>query len=203
MVQWADMLSGLFSVGLLPQQNPRRRKLYGRAGEYRWTSYKNRYRGLEYRVHSSWVLAHPAVFHLICELTRGALCMALSGLSYYVHMAYADLLPSTAETRRIINTCDAAAARQVIQKMAPLYDLLLARLGVTDDDPQGADFAKKTLAVACHPKGINAFADLSKPSVNWRFGCWTHHSGTLVDDGNCCSWKYFVQNRLTTEALYA
>ncbi len=52
-------------IGLDGLENLKRRELYGRPGEFRWTSY-----GFEYRSLSSTILMHPLIVELVGELTK-------------------------------------------------------------------------------------------------------------------------------------
>jgi hypothetical protein len=68
-VKTIDALFGVASVALLRgMEDPRRRLFYGKAGEYRTPDW-----GLEYRVPSSAILAHPTLTHIAFELARAAM----------------------------------------------------------------------------------------------------------------------------------
>lgn len=72
MVRTLDAIWGVLSVAMFrDMEDPRRRQYYGRAGEFRLPRH-----GLEYRVPSSAVLAHPALTHLSFDLARCVAYMA-------------------------------------------------------------------------------------------------------------------------------
>ena len=116
-----DRILGVSSVLLLDRmEDPRRRRYYGRAGEYRVPRW-----GLEYRTMSSAILAHPVLFHLCFELARSATMLACNlPLSIY----YDE------EDKRIattINDLDVDEAKKLFKKHVKIYDYILSkRFGV-------------------------------------------------------------------------
>lgn len=102
-VKAMDAILGVACVSLFASfDDPRRRKLYGLAGEYRLPPH-----GLEYRVLSNAWLMHPLLAHIVFDIGRTA---AMVGKK--------DMLSkwecSESETIRIINECDVEAARKVL-----------------------------------------------------------------------------------------
>ena len=82
---------------------PERRKMYGRAGEFRLPVH-----GLEYRVLSNFWLSSPVISNLVFELFRQAIRFAASGM--YRHCWEAN----QEEIREVINGCDVKRAREIL-----------------------------------------------------------------------------------------
>jgi Phage phiEco32-like COOH.NH2 ligase-type 2 len=102
-VKAMDAILGVACVSMFAQfDDPRRRQLYGLAGEYRLPKH-----GLEYRVLSNAWLMHPLISHIVFDLGRTA---AMVGMKNRLSEWKCD----EAETIRIINTCDVVAARNVL-----------------------------------------------------------------------------------------
>lgn len=103
MIKAIDAIAAVSCVSMFAGfDDPERRKLYGRAGEYRDTSY-----GFEYRVLSNAWLTHPLIMHIAVDLVRRATHIGAKGLLKYWKCP-------TEETIRIINECDVTAARKVL-----------------------------------------------------------------------------------------
>jgi hypothetical protein len=120
-----DGILGLAGVSLASHvDNPERRKMYGRAGEFRLPQH-----GIEYRVLSNFWLGHPALSHLVLELFRGAIKFALAGLYSTCWEG-----PEDDELREIINSCDVTKARKILSKNIPcLTAILKAKLYVNKE----------------------------------------------------------------------
>lgn len=105
MIRTMDRIAGVLSVSLLQGlEDERRRIYYGRAGEYRIPSH-----GLEYRTLSSTMLIHPAVMHLMFDLSRCAAQCSRDGLSF--------IWDSTDdETMSTINNYDVAQAKKILKR---------------------------------------------------------------------------------------
>lgn len=102
-VKAMDAILGVASVSMFAQfDDPRRRKLYGLAGEYRLPSH-----GIEYRVLSNAWLMHPLTAHIIFDLGRTALMVGMKN-------RLGEWKCDEAEVVRIINECDVTAARKVL-----------------------------------------------------------------------------------------
>jgi len=115
MVKGMDAILGVACVSMFASfDNPKRRELYGLAGEYRMPKH-----GMEYRVLSNAWLIHPVIMHMVFDLGRTAAMFGARDLLKYWQC-------DQDETIRIINTCDVAAARQVLEKNKELLLKLIA-----------------------------------------------------------------------------
>lgn len=183
-IKWCDIIAGVWSVALLPQQNPRRRKLYGRAGEYRTTYYSStKSVGLEYRTHSSYVLAHPAIWHLMYEITRSAFILGMSGAGEFIR----DLFPSDTTIKNIINKVDVKAAQALVKTHKDFYKATLRHLGV---------YAQNlAYNLSQMDKGLQNAVDFTNIPANWKLtplgvtSSWAGHSGSKN-----CNWTSFSNN---------
>jgi hypothetical protein len=109
MIKELDRVLGVLGVAAFQYyDDPRRRMLYGRAGEYRTPKY-----GFEYRVLSSAWTIHPGIAQFVYEVAREVVGGVL-------HLTKDEPLPwwnaSEDEVRRCINNCDVALARELIER---------------------------------------------------------------------------------------
>lgn len=95
-----------------------RRRMYGRAGEFRLPKH-----GLEYRVLSNFWLCHPLIFHLVFEVMRLAFNLGEQGLFPVVWEGKEE------EIRDIINWCDVDGARKMLKKNEGVLRSLLVKKG--------------------------------------------------------------------------
>lgn len=103
-----DKIAGLLLTALFRDlEDPRRRKAYGRPGEYRVPNAAQLH--LEYRTPSAWCLYSPEVYNFAADICRFAYRMGLyqDGRSFP--------LP---DVKEIILNCDADAAVKVIEEYA-------------------------------------------------------------------------------------
>lgn len=109
-----DAIVGVACVSLFGSyDDPRRRMMYGLAGEYRLPPH-----GIEYRVLSNAWMCHPSIMHLVFGLARKAFIFGqMELLSHWVG--------TEAETIRIINQCDVDAAREVLKVNEKLFKSIL------------------------------------------------------------------------------
>lgn len=116
-VKFLDVMLGIPAVLMAEGlDNPMRRTLYGRAGEYRAPKH-----GLEYRVLSNFWLVHPVVAMMVFEWARTTLGFGLWGLRQY--------LPVTdAEVRRAIDMCDVKLARDIWTRVQPMVQEMVKRV---------------------------------------------------------------------------
>jgi hypothetical protein len=111
MVRALDGILGVASVSLARNWDiSERRRMYGRAGEFRLPKH-----GLEYRVLSNYWLCSPLIFHLTFELMRYAYRIGESGAFYALFDGTED------EIRSCINHCDVELACKLIERNAGLY----------------------------------------------------------------------------------
>ena len=119
-----DGVLGVIGVSLAAGiDNPERRVMYGRAGEFRLPSY-----GIEYRVLSNFWLAHPALSMLVFDLARAIVRLSESGLFNICWVA------SEQEIRDVINNCDVEGARQILRRNVPVLMGLLKALWASDNN---------------------------------------------------------------------
>ncbi len=99
-----DAILGVAGVSLFAKfDDPRRRQMYGLAGEYRLPPH-----GLEYRTLSNAWLFHPVIANIIFDLARSVFVFGDKGLMRYWKT-------SEEETIRVINTCDVKGARAILK----------------------------------------------------------------------------------------
>ena len=104
-IKTIDAIAGVVSVLLLQGlESPIRRRYYGLAGEYRKPSY-----GFEYRVLSSAVMWHPAVYQLMLGLVRFAANIESKNLRKYWQA-------SEEEVQETINFLDLDQARRICER---------------------------------------------------------------------------------------
>jgi hypothetical protein len=114
-VKLLDAIVGVFSVCLLEGlEDDRRRRYYGLAGEYRTPAH-----GLEYRTLSSACLVHPAITHLILDMSRQVANLAHRGWSY---LWQAD----ENEVREAINTLNVELAKRIVKQNEKALKALFA-----------------------------------------------------------------------------
>lgn len=116
-VKRLDAILGVISVAMFQYYDtPRRRMYYGRAGEYRLTTY-----GFEYRVLSNAWLCHGVAYNLVYEIARRVNGMVLKSLRF-------DWDASEDEVRECINRCDAKLANAILERNDRLFSVLLRSL---------------------------------------------------------------------------
>ena len=111
MVKELDRVLGVISVALFQYYDePRRRAMYGRAGEYRTPEH-----GLEYRVLSNAWLVHPACAHLVYEIARvvmGQVVNKVPGTA--TKYSFWDVTEE--EARQVINDVDVEGAKALLKR---------------------------------------------------------------------------------------
>lgn len=112
------MLDRVIGVGMVAfgrgHHDPRRRELYGKAGEYRVG------RTLEYRVPDVILGAHPITWNLLWDLARVVMQVGLKGMEFLWN-AEDD------ETRYIINKYDVDLADRALRRNEPMLRKFLER----------------------------------------------------------------------------
>lgn len=109
-VKAMDAVLGVACVSMFANfDDPRRRRMYGLAGEYRLPKH-----GLEYRVLSNAWLMHPMIANLVFDLARGAF-----SFGYQDFLKFWD--GNEAETIECINTCNVELARKILNRNKDLF----------------------------------------------------------------------------------
>lgn len=100
-----DKIVGVACVSLFAKyDDPRRRSMYGLAGEYRTPEH-----GLEYRVLSNAWLSHPLITHMVFELSRQTLAASRA-------KCMGAWEATEKETVECINNCDVELARVILKR---------------------------------------------------------------------------------------
>lgn len=165
MVKALDAVLGVACVSMFAKfDDPRRREMYGLAGEYRLPPH-----GLEYRVLSNAWLFHPLIANIVFDLAR---TIAMFGAKDLIGMWEC----SEAETIRIINTCDVDSARQVLLKNKELLIKLLKVMYRKTDSAGAQEKAEYVYDIIM--KGMESvIKDVSDIAGNWNLKTddWTKH----------------------------
>jgi len=163
MVKALDAILGVACVSLFANQdNPKRRELYGLAGEYRLPPH-----GLEYRVLSNAWLIHPMIMNLVFDLSRVTLTF---GYKDYLRLWNA----TEEETINCINKCDVALARKILKRNEALFlQLIKCAYGHFD-----AKYIKAVMKIFM--KGMEyAIKDVNDVHSNWNLeGTWVTHTNS-------------------------
>lgn len=156
-VKVMDAIAGVCSVAILKgMEDPRRRRYYGLAGEFRLPPH-----GLEYRTPSSSCMAHPVITHLIFDLTRAAFSLAVKKREFLWNF---DPLA----VQEIVNTYDVEAALALLKRNGDAFKALLE--GVF-----GPSAKKARLLIE---KGALEMLPLEDMEKNWKLGDWGDERGT-------------------------
>lgn len=108
-VKALDAIVGIMGVSALAKwDDPRRRKMYGLAGEYRLPPH-----GLEYRALSNAWMFHPVLAHIFLDISRRVAMLAKHNLFFFSE--------SEEEVIHIINECNIVAARRMIERNKKLF----------------------------------------------------------------------------------
>ncbi len=171
-VKMMDAIFGVASVSLLQGlEDPRRRMFYGRAGEYRTPPW-----GLEYRVPSSAILAHPTLTHISFELARVAMHL---GLYFDTDDILIDATDKKVEN--IINSYDVDGAVNLLAKNWKIISELLSRR---------VSISKTNHIYNAIRYGITKVLPIYDMTSNWKLtnsptirkDYWQRHCSTA----NCC-----------------
>lgn len=175
MVKALDAILGVACVSMFASfDDPRRRTMYGLAGEYRLPPH-----GLEYRTLSNAWLCHPLIMNLVFDFARKVLVFGDKGLMHLWNS-------SEEETIRIIQEHDVEAARQVLKNNKDIVIAILRNAYATIENA--------TLAYNVYLNGIeSAVTDPSDIKNNWDLNVkWTEHSNGI---GKCfCMAKEILNN---------
>lgn len=164
MVKALDAILGVACVSLFANQDdPKRRELYGLAGEYRLPPH-----GLEYRVLSNAWLIHPMIMNMVFDIARVALTVGFQDL--LVHWNTTE-----EETINCINKCNVRLARQILKRNEEMFLQLIKSAYKHFDDKQVKAVMKIFL------RGMEyAVKDVSAISTNWNLETndWAFHTNT-------------------------
>ena len=186
LVKVIDKIAGVASVLIFRGlEDARRRQYYGLAGEYRLPSH-----GLEYRVISSWGLAHPVLTHLVFDLVRMSHAFAVRG--------YGPIWECTdEEAQQAINGLDYELAGKIIERNRALLTALLRSAYRSHISNESGDSSRKPKDRAA-PKaerlifeGAAQLLDTSNLAKNWKLHdgeTWERHSD--ADRVSLANWEF-------------
>lgn len=144
-------------------ESPRRRELYGQAGEYRTPKH-----GLEYRVLTNTVFNHPAIAHLFFDLARKAIALGRANL-------LSQWKATEEETLDVIMGLNYGLAREILKRNEDLLMALLNSCYSPIITPKASEGGYKIIV-----DGINKV--LRTPNdieANWLItGGWSNHCGS-------------------------
>ena len=156
-----DKIAGLCLTALgRGLEDPRRRRYYGRPGEYRLPQHKGYYLGVEYRTPGAFVLGMPELVHFSTNLCRHAYNMGLmfDGRSFPVE-----------DVKDIIMNCDADGAWEVISKNASLFERIFASVWSCNPAKVFKLLKEGIAPSGYHNSSMTDAWDL-RASVEWRGG---------------------------------
>lgn len=157
-VKVLDAILGVACVAMFREyDNPMRRMLYGKAGEYRLPAH-----GLEYRVLSNAWLCHPLITNIVFDLARKCICLHKDGMfKLWKH--------DEQETIRIINDCDYKGAMKILSKNRHVFKELLKASHL---EPRGVNARYVMFFRGCH----NFLKNPRDIESNWNIGYkWITH----------------------------
>lgn len=165
----------LFTAAFGQFEDPQRRTLYGRVGEFRKPKW-----GLEMRSTGAVVMRHPMLYHFVSTLTRYAIDRVLT-------LGVGNIpLPIRTMIQRVGNESDVKAAQTIITK----YPLYLAILRRAFPLVASNKFGDNMLRLLTSKGGLANELDIANPtcvSKNWRLkDYWPAHSEG--DDCNVSNW---------------
>lgn len=170
-VKWLDRIAGIMSVSVFQGlEDYRRRKFYGKAGEYRLPKH-----GLEYRTLSSAMFISPVLIHLIWDFARIALMVSINPELAKHWVYYSD-----DKVRNIINNYDIKDAKALLKLNEGMIKGILHYLYHNEDLTKSAFHMMM--------EGAFNYFDVTKIEENWYLGqCWPTHCGNV----NACVgyWK--------------
>jgi hypothetical protein len=162
------MLDRIVGVGMVTfgqaYPYPDRRRLYGRAGEFR------HHHTLEYRVPEVILGAHPSTWNLWWDLARVALWLGIQGLEF-LWDAEDD------EVRYAINKSDVPLARKILERNERMLRMVVEKVVYSVPD-----HVQHTLATIY--EGIDvAVARPTDIEGNWKLGKpWSIHNNASSED---------------------
>lgn len=123
-VKALDAILGVACVAFFAKyDNPKRRQMYGLAGEYRTPPH-----GLEYRPLSNAWMFHPLIMNIVFDLGRKAVMFGENNLMKHWKA-------TEKETIECINKCDASLAKKILDRNKTIVlNLLYAAYGHLNED---------------------------------------------------------------------
>jgi hypothetical protein len=164
----------MFVAVLADMDNPVRRQFYGQAGEYRLPKH-----GIEYRVLSSTVMAHPVLTHLAFDMARLVAMYACTGVSL--------INAEDERVRDIINNCNVDEARKLMAENNDFYTSANVALYAE----QGWGDGTKAFS-ALLDKGAKQIMPVDDMSAQWQLRSddfWKGHS----ESNNACMRKLVLK----------
>ncbi len=183
-VKLLDAIIGVACVSLFANyDNPKRRLFYGLAGEFRLPEH-----GVEYRTLSNAWMAHPAIAHLVIDVARNTVAMAMSGLRKIYKASETEVIET-------INNCDVKQARRILRRNEDVLKNLL-KLSYEESE------ANLGYKVFC--EGMESIiADPTNLDANWLLttlpGSMDNNSWRFVSNGTNCKWAYAARTFMTTK----
>lgn len=152
---------------------PRRRMVYGRAGEYRLTKY-----GFEYRTPGPSWLVHPFFINFQFELARRVMGMVVAAKGKHIE----EWDATEEEVRECINTCDVALAHKIIARNKVTFDAFMVSMPGVNSKERLDALSNCVMAgghtVLLHPDRINIRSEVRSGGVNLGRGL------PLIADGS-------------------
>lgn len=159
-VKALDAVLGVAAVSLFAKvDDPRRRQMYGLAGEHRTPAH-----GLEYRVLSNAWLFHPVLANIIFDLARGAFMFGKNDFLKFWN-------GTEEETIECINECNVALARKIMKRNKKLLiQIIMVKQRLADR----AEWIYQALLGGQE----TIIKDISDIEGNWHLGkTWKTHCG--------------------------
>jgi len=177
-----DFSAVILCAAMPGYQNPQRRTLYGRAGEYRTNSVK-----FEYRVHSSSILRHPLTTMLAAETSR-ALYKQSAGAPFVF------ALPPATTMQYAINNSDSVLCKEIIKAYPHLFFFALYGFNKA--------YVHYMFNLITSPEGLTKELNFSDEAVvdNWGIGSkspnrWVSHAGGVdCSITNFCGRRCSISN---------
>lgn len=169
-VKQMDKIVGVMSVALFRgMEDPRRRYLYGRAGEYRLPPH-----GLEYRVLSNAWLCHPVVMNFITHVARISAAVGMWGFNP------TDITDE--EAQEAINDSNSDMALALMERNRKFFDQVL------DAVAHKSYIAFRKLIASALKEGVAPYLPDVGLDKRWRTdGQWIKHcgaAGTAINNSN-------------------
>ena len=161
-VKQMDKIVGVMSVALFRgMEDPRRRYLYGRAGEYRLPPH-----GLEYRVLSNAWLCHPVIMNFITAVARVSAAIGMWGFNP------TDITDE--EVQEAINDSDSDTAVALMERNKEFFDSVLNEVLQPQYRP-----ATYKLMMGAIKEGIAGYLPDTGLDKRWKMGgTWAKHCNT-------------------------